>query len=503
MNPSEKGYFKRIGNIHSKNQTNYIRLFDAIDRQESYDEKALKEEFANEAFTKQFSVAKNYLYKLILKSLEAYHSDTESEINSLINQANILNRKALFLQSQKLLKKAKNLAYKHEQLQYVIPINRCLETVYIQICKLEEIEELFDQLIKEEFVIYKKLHNEGDYRRKTSKAYFLHMKVGYAAGNPTYMKMLEDLRADLMDEEDCLTIKSQFDFNRFYFLYYSMLLEPRQAVIHTNNMLALIEEYPDIAFKGYRRYVDIIYNHLISCLNIKDVQECERWVAKLKEIEKEVSEPLLSMRIFTYVQSVQFMMATTLDKVEEGDSYLKDFEKGIVEYESHISYQHKPPLFFLASYVHLIENNKQKALLWLEKALDVADFNFREDIISWVRIQELIIHFEMGNMLLLESKVRSAYRYLNKKERIHEVERLFMRFFRKLSNGVSSGDLNKMLLRLEEDTRRTIDENEAERSYFAHFDIIAWLRSKIEHKTLKQVLLERRSDIEEEVWSAY
>ena len=69
LSKTEKKYFKDFSG-----QGNYIILFDAINNQEEYDEAKLLKKFAKEPFVKNFSVAKNYLYEAILRSLRAYQA---------------------------------------------------------------------------------------------------------------------------------------------------------------------------------------------------------------------------------------------------------------------------------------------------------------------------------------------------------------------------------------------------------------------------------------------
>jgi len=77
LSPSEKRYFKLCAAaIGGNEQSSYLKLFDAIDKMEVYDEKLLKEQFKNERFIKQLSVLKNYLQQAIIKSL--LHSNGEN-----------------------------------------------------------------------------------------------------------------------------------------------------------------------------------------------------------------------------------------------------------------------------------------------------------------------------------------------------------------------------------------------------------------------------------------
>lgn len=124
---SEKGYFVKFAKRHIiGEENNYLRLFEAINEQEVYDEDALKDRFKGEKFIKQFTTAKNYLMNMILKSLESYHSEesTSSKIVSLMNQYKILFEKTLFNQAETLLKRAKKLAVETENYTKLIDILR-------------------------------------------------------------------------------------------------------------------------------------------------------------------------------------------------------------------------------------------------------------------------------------------------------------------------------------------------------------------------------------------
>ena len=97
LNKSEKRFFKLSSTIQAGDK-NYLRIFDFVDKQEEYDEEALKVAFQNETFIKHLPSEKNHLYKLILKSLRSYYS--EQSISSILKQEikniEILYAKALY-----------------------------------------------------------------------------------------------------------------------------------------------------------------------------------------------------------------------------------------------------------------------------------------------------------------------------------------------------------------------------------------------------------------------
>ena len=127
LSKPEKRYFKVFSSRHViGDENNYQRLFDAIDRQEEYDEEKLLKKFANDAFVNRFSIAKNRLYQSVLKSLDAYHanSSVEAQIKRQIHAAEILYNKSLYDQSLKILRSVKKIAERHEKITSLIEISR-------------------------------------------------------------------------------------------------------------------------------------------------------------------------------------------------------------------------------------------------------------------------------------------------------------------------------------------------------------------------------------------
>jgi hypothetical protein len=108
----EKRFFKLHSALQSGDK-NYLRIFDAIDKQKVYDEEGMKKLFAKETFIKHLPSEKNHLYKLILKALRAYHC-RELVVSGMLKQEikniEILYQKALYVECNKLLHRAKRIA---------------------------------------------------------------------------------------------------------------------------------------------------------------------------------------------------------------------------------------------------------------------------------------------------------------------------------------------------------------------------------------------------------
>src|SRR5687767_10992763 len=91
MSKAEKRFFTMNAMIY-EGEKNYVKLFNAIDKQDTYDEQKLRKELADESFVKHLRNEKHHLYEMILKSLRTqYQAGAPSiQIRNLLQDAEML-----------------------------------------------------------------------------------------------------------------------------------------------------------------------------------------------------------------------------------------------------------------------------------------------------------------------------------------------------------------------------------------------------------------------------
>src|ERR1043165_4405581 len=145
LTPSEKGYFKKFAaKLNDTGKNNNLLLFEAIDCQETYDEAAVKKALKKEKLANQFSVAKNYLYNSILKSLLNYHEDNSVEVTlrNHICEVDLLAARGLIGQAIKLAEKANQLAEKYERFEVMLQLNILQRHLYLKLSPTDDKLEL-------------------------------------------------------------------------------------------------------------------------------------------------------------------------------------------------------------------------------------------------------------------------------------------------------------------------------------------------------------------------
>jgi hypothetical protein len=157
LTPSEKRYFKLYAQrqVQGRN-TNYLKLFEAINTQVKYDEPELLKRFRKETFVKQFSVAKNYLFNMLLKSMQEYNQENfiEWKIRNLFLQVKILASKGLDTDAATLIKKTKELALQYEYYHVIMDVLHIEKYLFGNFRIYKQTSEIFAAMVEEDTLAF-------------------------------------------------------------------------------------------------------------------------------------------------------------------------------------------------------------------------------------------------------------------------------------------------------------------------------------------------------------
>jgi hypothetical protein len=151
-----------------------------------------------------------------------------------------------------------------------------------------------------------------------------------------------------------------------------------------------------------------------------------------------------------------------------------------------------PKEFELEFYFHLSTvqfgaGNVNRALHWLNRVLNDPEPNLRQDIFTYARLFNLVVHYELGNYELLEYIVRSTQRFLSKRHRAYGVEAALIEHVKKLARTTSPAAKHELFLSLRKNLEALMkDPNEG--TVLKYFDIIAWVNAKVEDVPFAEVM---------------
>ncbi|MGM0478734.1 MAG: hypothetical protein ACQERC_05885 [Bacteroidota bacterium] len=481
LSKSEKRFFKLSSSIQTGDK-NYLKIFDYVEAQETYDEGALKAHFAGERFIKHLPSEKNHLYKLILKSLRQYYG--EQSVSSILKQElkniEILYNKALIKECKKFIKRAKSMAREHEQFYYWIELISWKKKLTEESYESGEFDVDLNKIIEEERAVIEKLRNLAAYHALYSRINAIFRSGGFTRN--------EEERATVNEISDNHLIKGRntaISVRATSICYYIKGLcaatnrDFSDSYTYFNRTKQILEEHPKIRMDLGKRYILTMF-HLMRCyIDDRNFAMAQQMIDEIKSLKSKKGFNSLDL-------SLKILNISIIDQMNVYNLQ-GDFEKAATIYDKYraerkmiaekSSKEQRIKLLFNAAYTFFGTGDYRFALQLLNDILNDNEQRLRQDLYSFSRILNLLIHFELENFEFLEYSSNAAIRYLKKTKRDYEIEMVFVKQMRKLARTATKLDA----VNIYQETLNEVNallENENERVILDYIDICSWLNAK-------------------------
>jgi hypothetical protein len=126
-----------------------------------------------------------------------------------------------------------------------------------------------------------------------------------------------------------------------------------------------------------------------------------------------------------------------------------------------------------------------KAIDYLHRIMN-GPLDLRIDLQCYARLMHLLSHYELGNYEILVSLSKSAHRFMEKMKNLTKVEEALFKFL-KNSFEESPDKIKKALEKLLNEIKH-LENSRFETRSFAYLDIISWVESKVNNKSMEEVV---------------
>ena len=482
LTKSEKRFFKLSSSLQS-GEKNYLKIFDYIERQSSYDENALKEEFENQTFIKHLPSEKNHLYKLILKSLRSYYSEQSisSSLKQEIKNVEILYNKALYKECEKFVGRAKQTAKRYEKFYYWFELigweKKLLESAY----ESGEFSTDLDKLVEEEEMVIAKLRNLAEYTVIYSKINLIFRSGGFTR-NERERQVVEDIADYHLIKGKNTAVSTKAASICYYIkgLCAATNRNYRDSFQFFNRTQEILDNNPYIKLDTGQRYVNTLF-HLLRChIDNKDFNEAQELILMIRSLhgKKGFNSVDISVRIFSNTYNQELLLLHAMGEFDKSVKLITEIEKQQALYEGKISKEMEVLLTYNKAYSYFGTGDYKKALQYINEVLNDNEQNLRQDIYSFSRLFNIVIHYELANYDFLEYVVKSTNRYLSKQERDYQVENVCIKSIRKLAKTAETVNRVEIFEKMQSEISELLNDHN-ERVVLEYFDISSWVRSKI------------------------
>ncbi len=494
LSKQEKWYFKAFAKWNSlKDDSNYIRLFDLMDSQEEYDEGKLKKRISTRPLAESFAETKYQLYPNILKSLHAFHLQSSADIRLkiLIHQIEILFNKALYGEAFRFIQQGKKIARHYENFIALLDILEWERMTILYSFEQERMSRPLEDLAGEKARINALLNNQNRYSVLNDRLFILHQKSGVVRDAKTRKEYATIMNHPLLrDVRKALSYEAKISFYHSHKICAFAMQDSSTYYKFSMLHVQTLEEKPHLIEERMTRYIGSLYSLAMAQNDNQQYAEFLRTLARMRAIPdtyKSGKRDLNRLKIFELSYREELSYYWYSGNFERGNILANEAISRITHYRKLLTGHSLTLLYYELAKIKFGVKRFREALDCVDVVANKAETGTREDIVAVLRIMRLIIHFELGNNLLLPYIIKSTYRYLFKKKRLYKMETVILHYLRKLERIRNQKELLQSFKVLRAELNK-LNKDPYEKIGLEYFDFIAWLDSKIEKKDFGVVM---------------
>lgn len=480
LTKSEKRYFHQFAQRHVKGQgNNYLKLFQAIEQQKTYDEDQLKEQFCDEKFARYFPVAKRYLYQQITESLHQFHlaGSVEAQVRKDLHIVKILLTKNLYSQAQKLLKRIKK---QIEQYELFTLLPDCLmlerqawdQRFYKNASPdapqswKHSMEQALDLVKQEtEFAFFSSMISRWHYQKIT-------------LSQEKEQEKLEELVRQFQQTagRSDLTFRSQMAYLRAMSTYYFMKAQPQSAYDHNQQLLQLFEQNPDLLQLYSQQYLSVLNNFLIDNHQLKKYDVLEAGIQKLRNLPHQKAfkrMPSLPQKVFELSTLLELNTFIDQHQYHAALQRLPAIQKELKSYQNKVSKHYLLTFYYLIALIYFENQQFAQCQIWLNRLRQDNAKNMLEELLRFANLLYLATHYELGHYELLNHLILSARRKHSQMNRLYKTEKLLFSLLRQLTNAATKQEKREHFNNFKHKLLPIVKKQEEQR-VFNYFDWVRW-----------------------------
>lgn len=496
LNKSEKRLFKIYANRLNNNEKStkkFILLFDAIASQSEYDEKKIL--LKNLELSKaQFANLKMHLHREILRCLRMSTKSfpLDMQITEYIDQAKILYHKCLYSDSLRIIDKAKKQAIQNDQSFLFLELLE-LEKLALQQGSKKNMESRVNEITRETIDTVNTIQHINTFSNLSLKLNTIYQKEGFIRNkldleniNGFFQKSLPDFQEDKLSFQEKMYLYSSFTGYHFFIQDFEAGLKSALKWVQ------LFEENPSMISVKTEMYIKALNSVLVAQNKLylyHDFMVTHRKLVGIKRSKKILLTENLNLTLFRTIYIHEINRHFMLGEFKSGIRIVSKFENELEDFIPKLDKNTVLLFYYKIACLYFGSGNFKTSIKWLNKIIQEPD-SLREDLHSFARIIRLICYFELNDDQMVESNIRSTYRFLLKKENFIRYQQFITQFLRGLRKEYSSHEVMERFNFLKKQMQE-LEKDPFQRRAFLYFDMISYLESKITNRGIQEVVREK------------
>jgi tetratricopeptide (TPR) repeat protein len=484
MSKSEKGYFKKfVKGFGAESESNYILLFDYLDKNPGADDDTVVTFFKKKKIEVHLRMLRPYLWQMLMRALRVYNEEksVRFEIRNRLQDMEILLSKNLTREAIKLIDESIELCNEHNQDDYAIiflQYRHYLAGYYDwenqRAIQPELVSHIINKLKQiEQKVVLKDLDIQLTFFSNK------HFPLKEKSIIDSYAKFM--VYPIMADEDAIIGIPAKLAFYHIKKNWFRLISEYETALEYQVKTVRLLEENPQFLKNAVATYIKELYEEAGLFLHVGKPDDAVKALDTL--LSYATVNPIDSnFRRRFYYQGILKILKLYPHNYPHLKAIVPDIENFISQ-ANYVYEAEKLITYFDIAVFYFSINNYNKALDWLNPVLNL---NPKGNVAYQVhtRLLNIIIHYELKNMMMLPALLRNTYRLMLKMELKLEFEKSLLSFIRRLLMRINEDELNHLFSQFRQELI-SIRDVESQGSPFQMFDYAGWLDSKLIGKAAK------------------
>ncbi|MGI9544955.1 MAG: hypothetical protein ACR2MX_16965, partial [Cyclobacteriaceae bacterium] len=249
---------------------------------------------------------------------------------------------------------------------------------------------------------------------------------------------------------------------------------------HLDDLIIHIESHPWQIQADPSSYITTLNNKIGLLLNLKSYDEIPDLLEKTKSIAMRYDlqdRKHLTMKLRLRSYNIELEMLRDTKQFSQGLALISEVKKFLNEHQNSVPAEYMVLLHYQFAYLNFVTSNLREALKDINEILQFSTASVRDDIFSFTRFLNLIIHYELNNIIVLRYAVAATRRFLKKKRNLMPFEKVLLRFFARISTTPVSRQ-KELFIKLNRDLVES-DPPLLSASDLDYLDFKGWIEKKL------------------------
>lgn len=492
LSKSEKRSFKLyVGRNQDAKDSQYIKLFDFLDRAAEADDLVLKEKLGGLS-NAAYSNLKKHLFEQLMIVLRLLSKEKKDnfKIREYIDFSYILYGKGLHWQALEVLEKAKRLSQKHYNdfsLLTIIELEKLIQSRHITRTKSDSIDELIDQSevlssrVKDRIIL-------SNIRLKLHKQY---VEKGHIESREKEIELMESFSLNMkkIDESKLEGIEEIYYYQSYVWFYY-ILDQFEECMKWSIKWVDAFKQSEELQRRDVDLYMRGYHYVLTSAFNVKDVPVYEKYLIELEQYRQDnysKLNPNSQIVSFQYVHNGRMNLHFLKGTFDEGIKGISSTIKRVKRYAKKLDYHKVMVIYYKVAWMYIGAGVPEKSLSYLDFIIDLTDKSLREDIQCYARIMKLMALYDMEEYNLIIKHGKGFQKFYDKLKNPNRVQQTILQMLKQLASVPILSQ--KDILKVNYEELKRLRENNFEKRAFIYLDILPWIASKINRKSIGESVI--------------